>query len=275
MQGTLIYGAYGFTGELLTREAVARGHRPVLAGRRREKLEPLARELDLDLRVAPLDDPRRLREALEGVGLVLHTAGPFIRTSPPVVGVCLDAGLHYLDITGEVPVFEAVYDLDERARERGIVLMPGVGFDVVPTDAVSTLLHRRLPGAATLELALFSPAPASAGTLETVLEHLPGGLRVRRDGRLRPTRLRSPSRRGDLLAEVDFGPGSPGGRHAVIPYSWGDLASAWRSTAIPNITCYVASSRRTARLLPAALPVLRPCLAVGPLRRSPNFGQLG
>lgn len=264
MGGLLIYGAYGFTGRLLAREAVERGLRPVLAGRRSGPLEALARELDLPWRVATLDRPRELRAALEGIDLVVHAAGPFARTSPAMVAVCLDAGAHYLDITGEVPVFEAIYDLHDRAREAGIVLLPGAGFDVVPTDAVAGLLHGAMPNVTSLEIGVFSPGPTSGGTMATVIEHLAGGLLVRREGRLRPARIRG----REFLREIDFGPGDPGGTRTVLPYTWGDLASAWRSTGIPDITCYMATSRRAARLLPPALPWLRPALAIGPVRRA-------
>jgi short subunit dehydrogenase-like uncharacterized protein len=259
-----IYGAYGFTGELLAREAAGRGHRPLLLGRRKGPLEALARELDTEFRVTPLDDPRALRGALAGVTAVIHVAGPFIETAPPMVAVCLDAGVHYLDVTGEVPVFEAIFELDDRARDAGVLLLPGVGFDVVPTDAVAGLLARVLPEAMSLDLAILSPGSPSPGTMETIVEHLPRGLLVRREGRLRPARLRA----REFLRQADFGPGPTGGVRPVLPYTWGDLASAWRSTGIPDITCYMAGSRLAARTLPAALPFIRMLLAIPPLRRA-------
>jgi short subunit dehydrogenase-like uncharacterized protein len=258
-----IYGAYGFTGELLAREAVDRGHSPLLLGRRQAPLEALARELEIDFRVASLGDPRGLRAALEGVTAVIHAAGPFIETAPPMVAVCLDAGIHYLDVTGEVPVFEAVYDLDGRARDRGVVLLPGVGFDVVPTDGLANLLQKALPEATALELSILSSGGPGPGTSETVMEHLPGGLLVRREGRLRPAR---PGAR-EFVRQVDFGPGPGGGLRPVLPYTWGDLSSAWRSTRIPNITCYMASSRRAVRTLPLALPLLQLLMAIPPVRK--------
>ena len=43
----LIYGANGYTGRLVAREAVRRGMRPRLAGRRLESIEAVGRELDL------------------------------------------------------------------------------------------------------------------------------------------------------------------------------------------------------------------------------------
>src|SRR6266516_7689334 len=104
----MIYGANGYTGELIAREAVRRGHRPILAGRSAEKIEPLARELGCAWRAFPLDEPQ-LREA----SLVLHCAGPFINTAMPMVRACLASGAHYLDITGEIEVFESIFALDD------------------------------------------------------------------------------------------------------------------------------------------------------------------
>jgi short subunit dehydrogenase-like uncharacterized protein len=276
----LLYGAYGYTGRLLAREALERGHRPILAGRRSEALVGLREGLEeegvegaegLELRSFPLSDPGALRRGLEGVGLVLHAAGPFIETGVPMMEACLEAGAHYLDITGEVPVFEAAFERGTRARARGVVLMPGVGLDVVPTDAVASRLAQALPGAVRLELALQSPGRPSAGTLRTVVEGIPRGLLVRREGVLRGA---WPGARG-FRRQVDFGPvagdGSPAGRiggtRRVSPYPWGDLSTAFRTTGIPDITCYMATSLLQARALPILLPVLRGVLAVPMLRR--------
>ncbi len=125
----MIYGATGYTGTLIAREAVARGERPILAGRSAEKLEPLARELQCEWRAFDLAAPN-----LDGVDLVLHCAGPFLHTSKPMVRACLDAGVHYVDITGEIAVFESVLRRNDEAVQRGVTLLPGAGFDVVPTD---------------------------------------------------------------------------------------------------------------------------------------------
>ncbi|HWS71956.1 MAG TPA: saccharopine dehydrogenase NADP-binding domain-containing protein, partial [Thermoanaerobaculia bacterium] len=144
----LIYGANGYTGELIAREAARRGLKPILAGRSREAIEPLARELGLESRIFGVDAPR-----LEGVDVVLHCAGPFSQTSAPMVSACLAAKAHYLDITGELAVFEAVHARDAEAKRAGIALIPGVGFDVVPTDSVAAMLADSLPGATDLVLA--------------------------------------------------------------------------------------------------------------------------
>ena len=173
----MIYGANGYTGRLLADLAVRRGFRPILAGRSVEKIRPLARERGMDHRAFSLDRPE-----LEGVAAVVHMAGPFSATSRPMVDACLAARVHYLDITGEIEVFEAVLSRDAEARAAGIVLLPGVGFDVVPTDCLAAMLHRRLPDATHLELAFDARGKASAGTAKTAVEGLANGGRARIDG---------------------------------------------------------------------------------------------
>lgn len=284
----LLYGAYGYTGRLLLEEALALGHRPILGGRSRERLEALRdlgvatsgepedrleprlhpsaegpegargprsslqkkKPLDLDIRAFALEGPDVARH-LQGVDVVLHAAGPFLHTGAPMMDACLKVGAHYLDITGEVPVFEAAFDRSEAAKQRGIVLMPGVGMDVVPTDAIAALLAAALPGASRLELALQASGRPSAGTLHTVVEGLRAGLVIRRDGGLTTAWPGA----GRFRREVDFG---PGGVWPVVPLTWGDLSTAWRTTGIPDLACYLAVSRTRARLLPWVLPLLRP-----------------
>jgi short subunit dehydrogenase-like uncharacterized protein len=149
----LIYGANGYTGELIAREAVRRGLRPMLAGRRGEPVEALASELGLPHRVFALDDPGRLDDGLNGIEAVLHCAGPFVRTSRPMVDACLRNHTHYLDITGEIPVIEYIRGRSSTARETGVVLLPCLGLDVVPTDCLAARLAKALPDATHLDLA--------------------------------------------------------------------------------------------------------------------------
>jgi short subunit dehydrogenase-like uncharacterized protein len=130
----LIYGAYGYTGRLVVSEARAAGLRPVLAGRDASALAAMAGPLGLDHRATSLDDQGGLDTALEGARVVLHCAGPFVQTSRAMVDACLRRGVHYLDVTGELAVFEAIAARDAEARACGVTLLPGVGFDVVPSD---------------------------------------------------------------------------------------------------------------------------------------------
>ncbi|NLE47328.1 MAG: saccharopine dehydrogenase [Sandaracinaceae bacterium] len=244
----LIYGANGYAGRLIVDEAMRRGLRPIIAGRNRDAIRTIAEHRGLDYRCFSLDDHVHLDEALRDVGLLLLTAGPFSETSQPAVEACLRRRVHYLDLTGELEVFEAIYARDAEARAQGIVLLPGVGFDIIPTDCLARSLKDALPDAISLELAFASETEMSEGTLRTILHHaLDGGL-VRRDGALRRARLGEPKRR------VPFRDRS---RHAVaIP--WGELSSAYRSTQIPNITTYLARDEPIFRTLLFAERLVRP-----------------
>src|SRR5262245_9289082 len=130
----MIYGATGYTGRLMVAEALALGLAPVLGGRDEAKLAGMAHELGLEYRVARLADSGRLGKALSDVQVVLHAAGPFSETAAPMVDACLRTGTHYLDITGEMVVIEALAQHHAEFRRHGLMLMPAVGFDVVPSD---------------------------------------------------------------------------------------------------------------------------------------------
>ena len=230
MDSWLLYGAYGFTGRLVAEEAAKRGLKPILAGRDPKKLRSLAERLGLPFRVAALDDPKALDTALEGIQAVLNTAGPFVQTAEPLIKTCLEKRVHYLDITGEIPVFQKAFQFDGKARERGVALIPGVGFDVVPTDCLAAHVHQRLPGASRLKLAVAGLLRPSRGTLKTMLGFLPQGGWVRKNGQLEAFPL------GEGKERIRF----PRKTLDAYPIPWGDLETAWRTTGIPNITTYMA-----------------------------------
>jgi short subunit dehydrogenase-like uncharacterized protein len=229
----LIYGANGYSGELIAREAAARALRPVLAGRRQQPVAALATDLSLPHRVFPLDDAAALAAGLRGVAVVLHCAGPFRATSAPMAQACLAARAHYLDITGELAVFRALLARDADARAAGVTLLPGAGLDVVPSDGLAAALARRLPGATRLELALLALGGVSHGTALTMIEMLGQPGAVCRGGRLQDSPL------GALARDVDFGRGPV--RCLSVP--WGDVLTAHVSTGIPDITTYIALPR--------------------------------
>jgi len=140
----LVYGATGYTGKLVAEEASRRGLDVVLAGRNPEKLKAVADSLGLEARPIALSDPPRLHAGLEDVSTVLHIAGPFSETSRPMVDACLATQTHYLDVTGEIPVFEAIARRDAEAQAAGVTLLPGVGFDVVPSDCLAVHVAARI-----------------------------------------------------------------------------------------------------------------------------------
>jgi short subunit dehydrogenase-like uncharacterized protein len=244
----MIYGANGYTGELIARASAA--EKPILAGRNAQRIQALARELGCEARVFDVDRPQ-----LDGVTLVLHCAGPFVHTSAAMVRACLDAGVHYLDITGEISVFESIMALDAEAKRRNVTLLPGVGFDVVPTDCLAAMLARRLPDATELTLAFTGGAGLSAGTQKTIVEGLGGGGAIRRDGKI----VRVPTLYD--TREIPF----PSGARLAMTIPWGDVSTAFYSTKIPNIRVYRATSPRAVARM-RRLQYLLPLLAVPPIK---------
>ena len=251
----LLYGANGYTGELIARRAAAAGERPILAGRNREAVLRLATELGLEARVFALDDPAAVDQGLAGTQAVLHCAGPFSRTSAPMAEACLRAHVHYLDITGEIEVFEGMAARHSAAQHAGVTLLPGVGFDVVPSDCLAAHLHGRLPSATHLALGFQTSAWLSRGTATTMVENLHRGGAVRRDGRIGrvPAAWRT--------RVIDFGAGPI----AAITIPWGDVATAYHTTGIPNVEVYTAAPASTRRLLKLARP-FAPLLGAGPVQ---------
>ncbi len=234
MPAWLIYGANGYTGQLMAAEAVRRGMQPILAGRNAEALRALGAVHGLPVRVFDLDNPEAVSAGLKDVGLVLHCAGPFSATCAPMLEGCLAAGAHYLDITGEIDVFAHCHAQDSRAKARGIVVLPGAGFDVVPTDCVAALLKRELPDAIELILGFEAGGGASPGTTKTGVEGLARGGRVRRDGQLVPVPLAYKTRTFD----------HDGKSRTAMTIPWGDLYTAFVSTGIANIETYLVASPR-------------------------------
>jgi len=232
MQDFLIYGANGYTGALIAREAVARGRWPILAGRNATTLATLAGELGLEHRVFSLDSPAAMAEGIRDVVAVLHCAGPFAHTSRPMTDACLRAGIHYLDITGEVAVFEALAARDAEAKGAGVMLLPGVGFDVVPSDCLAAHLKGRLPSATHLALGFSTLGKISRGTATTIAENLHRGGLVRQNGVLKRVPAAWKTR------VIDFGAGPV--KAMTIP--WGDVSTAYHSTGIQNVEVYAAAS---------------------------------
>ncbi|MEO1246475.1 MAG: saccharopine dehydrogenase NADP-binding domain-containing protein [Pseudomonadota bacterium] len=230
----MIYGAYGYSGRLIAEYAREKGLEPVLAGRNPAKTRELAALLGLEHRAFALDSTDAVTEGLRDIDAVVHCAGPFSATSEPMIEGCLNAGAHYFDITGEAFVFEHAHSkaIDERARKAGVIVCPGVGFDVVPTDCVAKTLAEALPDASELQLAFAGAGRFSPGTAKTMVEGLGHGTWARRDGKL--------TRTGVLTREVDFG----GGPKRVMSISWGDISTAYHSTGIGNVTVYVPASRK-------------------------------
>jgi short subunit dehydrogenase-like uncharacterized protein len=238
-QTWMLYGATGYTGRAIAEEAARRGLRPILAGRNSRSIGDLAGKLGLEHRVFGLSEAETLRKSIRGVRLVLHCAGPFSATARPMMEACLAERAHYLDITGEIEVIEAAASLDQRAKDASVILLPAIGFDVVPSDCVAARLAARLPTATRLILAFQALGSLSPGTAKTMLEGVSQGGCVRIDGRLTRVPL------AWKTLEVPFRDGP----RTAMTIPWGDVASAFYSTGIGNIEVYAAAPPRQIAML--------------------------
>ncbi len=247
----MIYGANGYTGRLIAKQAGKVGLQPILAGRSEDSIAALANETGFESRVFPLEDAEALKDALTDIAIVLHCAGPFSATSQPMIEACLQSGSHYLDITGEISVFANAFRLNDEARHADIVLMPGVGFDVVPTDCLAATLVNALPSATHLVLAFESGGQMSPGTAKTSIEGLAGGGCVRKDGKLKWVPLAWKTR------EIPFSHG----KRLAVTIPWGDVFTAYISTGVPDIEVYI-SAPPSAVMRMKRLRMLKPLLSM-------------
>ena len=229
----VVYGSYGYTGKLIVDLCRSKNLEVILAGRNELSLKQQSEKTGYSYQVVDSNDSEGLKKLLKPAALVIHCGGPFRYTAATMCEACLASGTHYTDITGEYQVFESLPTLDKKAKELELMIMPGVGFDVVPSDCLALHLKTRLPSATHLQLAFtMSKGGLSRGTSKSMTEGLGYGGLIRQDGKLTYCAL------GSKVLEVDFGTFKT--KTLCIP--WGDISTAWRSTGIPNIEVYTGAT---------------------------------
>ncbi|RXK83073.1 saccharopine dehydrogenase family protein [Filimonas effusa] len=232
----LLYGANGYTGELIARQAANLGLKPLLAGRNKTAVTRLADELNMPYRIFGLNDTKALHAALAETTLVIHAAGPYHITALPMVKACIETGTHYIDLNGDISVFELIRSFHDNALQKDIMLLPGAGFDVVPTDCLAMSLKKKLPDATYLQIAFtITGSSLSRGTAISTLHQLgkPGARRF--NGLLQH----------EPVGKRRFNFTFPGFSKPFFTMSipWGDLSTAYYSTGIPNIETYTGISK--------------------------------
>lgn len=236
----LLYGANGYTGQLIAKLSSTYNLQPILAGRTEASIKPLADELQLPYRIIDLDNTAALQKALSEVKLVLHAAGPYAYTAKQMIEACLQTGVHYIDINGDIAVFEMLKKYDAAAKEKNIMVMPGVGFDVVPTDCIALQLKNKMPDATHLKLAFASIGGGlSHGTATTMAGKIGEGGAARENGKI----VRKPL--GQKGMWVNFGDK----KLFVMTIPWGDISTAWTTTGIPNIEVYTGIAPKVYRIM--------------------------
>ncbi len=231
MKKILVYGSYGYTGQLIVERAVKEGLALMLAGRDEKQLQAQAEKFGLEYRAFSLENTAALDSALQEVDAVLHCAGPFVLTFRQMAEACIRNKKHYVDISGEIEGFEALALMDNDAKQAGVMLLPGGGFDVVPSDCLIAYTANKLPSATSLELYIKSIGSGiSRGTARFGIENSHKQGRIRRDGKI--VSVPNVWDRKD----VDFGRGPS----RLITMGWGDVSTAYHSTGIPNVTVYMS-----------------------------------
>jgi short subunit dehydrogenase-like uncharacterized protein len=229
-----VYGAYGYTAKLLIPELLAKGIRPMLGGRNAGKLKDVAVQYGLPYIAGKPEDMMTVLTQHPEIKLVANCAGPFAETFEGVASACLARKVHYIDITGEIEVFEQAAAWGTRAAEAGIMLMPGTGFDVVPSDCLALHLKQRLPSATHLELAFYGTGGVSRGTALTMVRGLAKGGAIRENGTIKSVPMDYSIKEIDFFGKKKIG--------TTIP--WGDVSTAFYTTGIPNIVVYTVLPRR-------------------------------
>ena len=249
MKKFLVYGSYGYTGQLIVELAIKEGMHPLLAGRDEKKLRAQAEKYNLEYRAFSLDETAKLDSALLEVDAVLHCAGPFVLTFRQMADACIRTKRHYVDISGEIEGFEALVKMSDDAKKANIMLLPGGGFDVVPSDCLAAYLKGRLPTATHFRLFIRGVGGGvSRGTARSGAENMHRQGRIRKAGKI----VQVPP--AWQVLEQDFGRGPV----KVVSIGWGDVSTSYHSTGVPNIETYFAVKS------PAIL-LLRLTRAIGPL----------
>ena len=226
----LLYGATGYTGRIIAEAAKARGFEPVLAGRNTTALAALAAQLGLKFRAFELSDYTATDKGLSGVKLSLNCAGPFDHTGSPLASACIRNSVHYLDIAGEINPIRSIQRLHGRAIEERVMLLCGVGFGCMPSEALLAYIQQQRPGVVSAQLAFAIDGGVSKGTLESLEQSLklPGYSLDR--GQL------IAAKPGAVKLMVDFG---QGGKRKCATNPWrGDMYTAQVGLSYKHIESY-------------------------------------
>lgn len=248
----LIYGANGYSAQLIVEELINRGIKPALAGRNSDKLKPVAKKFNCNYKVFDLNNIDTIRKEIREFKVVLNCAGPFTYTAEKIIKACISEKVHYLDITGEIPVIEFAWTQKEAAQKAGICIIPSIGFDVIPTDCLSVITAREVKDPCSLEILLQNEkVKISRGTLITTIEMMTKLGKIRREGKI----IDSP------IGEKVFVKSIGDKKYYGISIPWGDVVSAYYSTGIENITVYLGVNHFifcVRKFLLLLLKILRP-----------------
>lgn len=176
-----LFGATGFTGRLT---AVYLGtHLPdggtwAVAGRSAAKLQGVVDEVVAAGGVAPevvvadVSDPASMAAMAQGTRVLVSTVGPYVQVGDPAVKAAAEAGIAYVDLTGEPEFVDRTWLAHhETALRTGATLVHACGFDSIPYDLGVLYTVEQLPEGVPLDVKGYIRAggTASGGTYHSAL----------------------------------------------------------------------------------------------------------
>lgn len=242
----MIYGAYGFTGSKLAKLAADSGMKPIIAGRDALKTKRLALSLGLEFEVFNLEDDSHIESKLKDIDLLYNLAGPYCKTAPTLVEACLRTKTHYMDLTGDIEIYDFLYSLDDVAKDNGVLIMPGVGFNIVATECVAAHTVKKLPECDSLDIVMATRAKPSKGTFKQMIALLPrGGFEIK-DNTLEPSEIK----KTDI--EVKY----PDKKRTSFLIPIGELIACHKSMKIANIRTHYALSATWAAMADTMIDII-------------------
>jgi short subunit dehydrogenase-like uncharacterized protein len=260
----LIYGASGYTGRLFAKYLIANGYKPILASRS-DKIISIGKELDCKTRIFESDN---VQDNLHDISILVNIAGPFSKTQNGLIEACIKSKTHYLDIAGEYPEMENAFEYDQKARKENILIVPGAGFGVVPTDIAAKMAADKISEPSHLTIAYATEGGASRGTLRTVLKDINKSGVVILNGK---AEIANPA-----MKEFEFQVGTRKFKSFYNPWR-ADLFTAQKSTGVNNIETYAVFPGFVVKMMKGKLLWLRDILLkriINWMPEGPNNKQL-
>lgn len=224
----LIYGALGYTGNLFVTRALDK-ELPMVLGARKEKVREIAEAIGSEYRIFEIKNTADILPFLSDVFLVVNFANIQFSLNKALIEACIQSGTHYIDLGSEYYDISEVHKYHEASIASGSMLMPGYGFNLVPTDIAADIAHQFLPDANELIFGFAAIGESSRGTVKSVLRDATRKGFFRKDGKLQAI--------APAVEEIQFA--ADGRQYTLVNNPlMGEVITAWEGTKIPSIKTY-------------------------------------
>ncbi|QJR82863.1 hypothetical protein CA267_013400 [Alteromonas pelagimontana] len=224
----MIYGAYGYTGAMITEQLSILGQNIIVAGRDESKLNVIKEKFNVPSKVFSLGSEHELARILKDIDIIINCAGPFNRTVRPLMRAAIKNNTHYLDISAELDSYYLAEALDEEAKAAGVLLMPGCGGSVAMIGCLTAFAKKQMPNPVEARVALHVSGSMSRGSAISASDYLTPTLIVRHAHELTETE-------DSVTRTFNFGKGMVD----CVPVSLPEVITLWAQNRIADISTYV------------------------------------